>query len=345
MALGILFKVPQMWKTAKTAFGVVKGARATAVVGATVKVGATTAMGAHVMDVQATSGKSNAVLDSLTSSSALGIKSFSQQSRNFEITSRPEYKIHFMSEFLGIDGTPIRVSAYLPETISSDISSSYRAPFDESIFGGNLTGNIAKALGNTGIVQEMTFKIWENSNGLTFNIPIQFVADDEYEGQQLTDINIPILNLKKLCVPSKVPGSTFLRPPGPSIKFKSGTDRIGREIPNELSTDQGSQDTDSIVRTLTSAFSYLSPGRLVDSVANNLTFDKRTSVYIGEFLTLDNVVIESVSETYDMVLGPDRKPLRASVNVTFSTAFTPTIQDINSYYNYSIANIPNNATE
>lgn len=345
MALGLITKAPQLWRTTTTMLGLGKGTRAAAAVGATAKVGATGAVGMHVLDVQATSGKSDAALQALNNSSALGIPTFEQQSQNFEMTSRPEYKIHFMSEFLGIDDSPIRVSAYLPESITVDVSSSYRAPFDESIFGSNLTGNLAKTFGNTGIVQEMTFKVWENSNGLTFNIPIQFIADDEYEGQGITDINIPILNLKKLCAPSKIPGSTFLRPPGPSIKFKSGTDRIGREIPNELSTDQGSQDTNSLISSVTSVFSYLNPGRLVDMVTENLTFDKRTSVYIGDFLTLDNVVIESVSNTYDMVLGPNRKPLRASVNVTFSTAFTPTIQDLNAFYNYSIANIPRDATE
>ena len=55
-------------------------------------------------------------------------------------------------------------------------------------------------------------------------------------------------------------------------------------------------------------------------------------MYIGNFLYFDKVVMENVGAAYDMQLDENGKPMRATVNVTFSTLFDTTIQDLNSIY-------------
>lgn len=351
--IGLLSKIPSLASAGKQTvqrYAASRGTRAVAKVGT---VGITGAAAYNVLDVRGDAQTSAEAINAARNASALGIPTFQQRRENNEFLGnvRPEYKIHFFSEFLGIDEAPIRVSAYLPENITLSNSSRYNAPFSESVFGSDLTGNVLRSFGNTGIIQEMTFKVWESSDALHFSIPVQFVADDEYENNRgsMKDIRVPILNLMKLNSPSKVPGSTFLKPPGPSLRYKKSTDRIGRELPNEQLSDQGrpitdTETIDSGLERQRSAFSFITnPGSIVDTIKDNLEFDKRTSVYIGDWLTLDNIIIENVSQVYDMVLGPDRRPLRASVTIDFSTAFTPTIQDLNAYFNYSEANLPPDA--
>jgi hypothetical protein len=269
----------------------------------------------------------------------------------------PEYKVHVISQVKDSDGKPIRVSAYLPETISVDYSSDYRTPFNQSVLGDNLFGNVLRAFGNSGIVQEMTYMVWDTSRGLTFDLPLVFVADDEFEedSAENSDIMTPILKLNRLCAPSKVKDSKFLKPPGSSLKFTgaSFSDSFAQTF-NEATTDKGVDNDESTdyskyfvpgfgVASLISDYGSAATDALATSISGQVALENVTSVYLGNFIYLDSVECEAVSQQYDVVLGPDGKPMRATVNFRFTTSMVPTIEDLYRYFHKSINNVPSNA--
>lgn len=269
---------------------------------------------------------------------------------------RPEYKMHVISQVKDSDGTPIRVSAYLPETISVDYNSDYTTPFNQSVLGDNLFGNVLKAFGNSGIVQEMTYMVWNSSRGLTFQIPLVFIADDEFneDGAENSDIMTPILKLTRLCAPSKVKDSKFLKPPGSNLKFTgaSFSDSFANSF-NEATTDKGVENDGNYSRyfipgagisSLISDYGSSAASALAESISGQVALENVTSVYLGNFMALDSVECEAVSQQYDMVLGVDGKPIRATVNFTFTTSMVPTIEDLYRFFGKSIKNVPSNVT-
>lgn len=280
-----------------------------------------------------------------------------------QTSNRPEYKIHVISQVKDQNGKPIRVSAFLPENISVDYSSDYKAPFDQSVFGDNLVGNLARAFGNSGIVQEMTFKVWENSRGLSFDIPLVFVADDEYSAnsEENSDIILQILKLNRLCAPYRVKGSKFLQPPGPNLKFSGSSfsdafsQSYEQNLNNEITTDEGLTAYDigkfaanPLLGVLNEGFGLdkrvnAASSALASSLSELIKLENVTSVYIGDFLFLDSVNVESVSQQYDMILGVDHRPMRCMVNFRFTTSMVPTIEDLYRYFGKSSRNIPKEA--
>ena len=51
------------------------------------------------------------------------------------------------------------------------------------------------------------------------------------------------------------------------------------------------------------------------------------SIEIGNFMRFDSVYIESVSPAFNIVLGPNGKPMRCNVEITFSPHITPMLED------------------
>lgn len=278
---------------------------------------------------------------------SFGIPTFSQLKGSGKLGAgkRPEYKIHVISQVRDADNQPIRVSAYLPENISLDFGSTYTTPFNQSVLGDNLFGNVARAFGNSGIVQEMTFKVWESSNGLTFDIPLVFVADDEYNGDSAenSDIMIPILKLSRLCATSKVPGSTFLKPPGANLRFtnNSFSEDFSRQF-NEITTNNGIDGETGTINLWDNVSLYA--GATKDAfdaaIAGQVAQENVTSVYLGNFLFLDSVQCEAISQNYTMKLGVDGKPMECAVSFRFSTTMIPTIEDLYRYFGKSANNVP-----
>lgn len=56
--------------------------------------------------------------------------------------------------------------------------------------------------------------------------------------------------------------------------------------------------------------------------------DGNISLYIGNFIFVPSVVITDVSPAFNVVLGPDQNPIRATVNVSFKMFYIPTQSDI-----------------
>lgn len=253
------------------------------------------------------------------------------------------------------------VKAWIPEQISLDVSATYSALFGSGFLSDDNAFNLAaRSTGFTGLTQEMSYKIWTSSQGITMTIPVIFTMDDtqlESDGTLATgsrgvgfsdyDIMTSILELQKLCLPSKVSESWFLEPPGSVLRSSSllsatyatlrttavelTNDALGTTAGTALSSllpEASTSKADQGAQSVQGPNSDASPSEFT----TKKLVDSWTSVYIGDFLYFDMVVMENVGAAYDMQLNERGKPIRATVNITFSTLFDATIQDLNSIY-------------
>ena len=284
-----------------------------------------------------------------------------------------KHKIFFVNNFRDVKD-PIWVTAWLPEQVSLDISATYQRAFGEGLLsGGGVVNNSMKAFGFSGVSREMSFKVWESTQGITMQVPLIFSLDDTRPaGDSDRDLHAAILKLQKLVAPSQTQTdgkkNLFLTPPGATYRVKrsesetTGTVTQTGDAPNnalvapQTSVDTAqTEDTGSfggdLVNVLTSTFDVLSGGvkalatgkgiagtinaigqELQSLIDNDLELLTWTSVYIGNFLYFKEVVIDSVSTAYDMRLDADGRPIRATVNVQFTTLFDVTVQDLNAIY-------------
>jgi hypothetical protein len=144
-------------------------------------------------------------------------------------------------------------------------------------------------------------------------------------------------------MPKDPSGGGILEAPGPHVDIKklaaNGSDGVSKAVSDigNFVKSGGIQDTakslmsnplgfasqvkdsaNNIARTASSA--------LVNSIVNNI------SLYIGQFMYFPSVVVTDVSPTFDVVLSPDGKPMRATVNVGFRTFYVPTENDIENMF-------------
>jgi hypothetical protein len=240
------------------------------------------------------------------------------------------------------DDVPIVVEAWLPETVGSDVKAEYEAPFAQGVsnaLGANV-GDMARFVGMSLTTQALTAKVWQGGNFIEFSLPFIFQA----ESSPSKDVMTPIKNLMKLTMPKDRNGGGLLEAPGPRIDLDELAKRGGESV-TKLSgaltsglTNPGKM-LDSAKELVSNPLGTLKRVRdgfkdiskplstaLVNSVKNNI------SLYIGQFQYFPCVVITDVSPTYDVIIGPDFNPIRATVNVSFSTYYVPTDRDIETMF-------------
>ena len=198
-------------------------------------------------------------------------------------------------------------------------------------------------------VQAMSTKFWKGSSPLTLTLPLVFAAESSNQ-----DVLAPVMKLKGLCMPRLLDpsGNTGnLEAPGPRMsinteeatKLLQGIKNAGSTVAavgmsvfsSDNTTDKAKQTAtevgDSKIAAATQKLS--NAGSEVAIAANKLvTVEGKISVAIGRFFYLDDVVIENVSEQYDMVLDPTGVPIRVTVNVTLSTRMNPIYDDLPRMY-------------
>lgn len=272
----------------------------------------------------------------------------------------PYHKIYIVNNFQGQD--PMVVRAWLPEQVALDVSAQFSPLFSGGIFSGSsLVDQGARAFGFSGLTREMSFKVWQSSQGISMVLPLVFALDDHLDeiDNGNPDILTPIIELQKLCLPSLVPGTVgFLQPPGTVVKVKKDAlETLGQAAGEVLSTvstavmnpvdtvvdlseaaadamfgDNESQESTNTFYEKTSE-TLVGVAKIVASALESIfEFQSWTSIYVGNFLYFDKVVVEQVGTTYDMQMDKYGKPIRATVNVQFSTLFDTTVQDLNSIY-------------
>jgi len=240
----------------------------------------------------------------------------------------------------------IIVEAWLPETLMLDVAAKYDAPFEQGL--GSLSSlagisSMARFLGLSLTTQAMTAQVWQGGSFIDLSIPLVF----QTENSAANDVMLPIKQLLSLTMPKDPGGGGFLTAPGPRIDINklgsNGIDLVksaGGAISDAVTgIISGSGSVSDTGKTLAPGSSFLDraankandvaktvSNALVNSVTNNI------SLYIGQFLYFPSVVITDVSPTYDVVLGVDKNPVRASVNVGIRTFYMPTSQDIETMF-------------
>ncbi len=240
------------------------------------------------------------------------------------------------------DDVPVLIEAWLPETVGTDVKADYDAPFAQGISNarGVNVGNMAKFAGMSLTTQALTAKVWQGGTFIEFSLPFIFQA----ETSPAKDVMEPIKNLMKLTMPKDKNGGGLLEAPGPRIDLDELLKRGGDSI-NKASSALTSGLTnpgklyDSAKEILSNPVDAIKKARagfrdiskplstaIVNSVKNNI------SLYIGQFQYFPCVIITDVSPTYDVIIGPDFNPIRATVNVQFSTFYVPTDRDIDTMF-------------
>lgn len=239
------------------------------------------------------------------------------------------------NEYQGADGQGILVDAWLPETVGMDVNANYDAPFAQGIANAvpeNL-GALARFLGMSLTTQAFTIQVWQGGAFIEFQIPFIFQA----ESGANNDVMRPIKDLMKLTMPKDPQGGGLLEAPGPVIDLQRlAQANVGQAVSNIVAGFTLSNMKDAFTELKSDTFGALAKAKnsaqeniarplssaIVNSIKNNI------SLYIGQFLYLPSVVITDVSPTYDIMIGPDNNPIRATVNVNFRTFFIPTQNDI-----------------
>lgn len=223
------------------------------------------------------------------------------------------------------DGGSGVVSLYLPENFQLNFSSSYDQPFAQGIINAPGISGAAKFFGASLTSQSMSVQVWQGSTCPEFNLTFQLIAETD----PVQDVLMPIKRLSKLALPG-VTAAKLLSPPGPRIDPLVAAQAASAVASGVISTIGGAlagivtQDYTAIVGSAKSAAA--GAGKALDALIENPK--NNISLYIGRFLRFPSVVIQSVSQTYDTIFDKRGLPLKANVDVTFSTWYVPVKSDV-----------------
>ena len=226
----------------------------------------------------------------------------------------------------------ILVDAWLPETIGMDVSASYDAPLAQGLLGSlPAIGSLAKFVGLALTTQAFTIQVWQGGTYIDFTFPLIFQA----ENNSARDVMKPIKDLLKLTMPKDPYNGGLLEAPGPRLSLdrlaSNGLENVTNIAGAGISTlwDTGKQvATGNLgqaligIKSKAAAVAQPTSSAIWNAVENNI------SLYVGKFLYLPAVVVTDVSPTFDVQIGPDNNPMKATVNVTFRTFYTLTDKDI-----------------
>lgn len=242
------------------------------------------------------------------------------------------------------DTTLTIVEGYLPQQFEISANSEYDAPYAEGIMGnfGARGKLLAQAFLGKLTTQAMSFQFWSGSTPMELSLPITFVA----RHNTIEDVRTPIVKLLKLTLPSAAGFDTalgiqgdsdiyrLLQPPGPKITFDK--ERFIKATGSseasvlDIAIKLGEGNFGQAFSAIGSVLSHV--GSKGVAIALNpfqfLKFTNNIQISIGQMLRFPSVVITSVSATYDTKFDDYGRAIKATVNVTFRTFFTPTKQDI-----------------
>jgi hypothetical protein len=230
----------------------------------------------------------------------------------------------------------ILVEAWLPDQVNVDINANYDAPYAQGMGSAvnEKLGAMARFAGLSLTTQALTIQVWQGGSNIQFSLPLIFQA----ENSGVSDVMKPIKDLMKLMMPKDPQGGGLLEAPGPRLdpdklisQVGPTLSKIGGDVGGGLLNAAGSMidtgrqvmnDPVGTVRNMANTVAQPISNAIVNSVKNNI------SLYIGQFQYFPSVVVTDVSPTFDVVLGPDKNPQRATVVVQFRTFYTPTERDI-----------------
>jgi hypothetical protein len=214
------------------------------------------------------------------------------------------------------------ISAYLPENFQFAFSSAYDQPFSQGFIQNSPLQGLAKMMGGSLTTQAMTAQVWQGTPSPEFSLSLVFMAEND----PIEEVVRPISRLSKMALPGVINGlGGMLTPPGPRISLtdvaKAASNAAGS--PGSANNQDLASNTD-FVQTAKQKLAGLS--KTLKTPTNNI------SLRVGRFLYFPSVVISSVSQTYDTMFDTRGKPLKATVDVTFTTFFVPTKDDVDEIF-------------
>lgn len=190
---------------------------------------------------------------------------------------------------------------YLPETFTVSVNSHYDPPFGQGNQDGGAIGSALKIVGHTTLVsQSMTMQVWGGTDPIELQLDMEFLA----ESDPYTEVIMPIKKLMRLVMPNKTDGVGRLEPPGPKINWADTLKGISLDVLKGI----GNASFEQAGNTLRNA---------QDAATGKI------SVFVGNFLTFDSVVITNVTQVYHSMFDAKGLPLRATVSVQFRTFLVP----------------------
>lgn len=253
----------------------------------------------------------------------------------------PEYTLILHSSDLNIT-----VVGNLPETFSFDVASQYEAPFSQGFRVSDTVNNGLRILGLSLTNQAMTSQIWQGTSEVQFTIPMVLQAvNNEYD-----DVLKPLKDLLSLALPSVAQEGGLLISPGPRINLEKLAQRGGEGLTSfgqavvghstNLTSGLGDVITggreglQSYAQTANRTRSRVDATSAAMSREIDAATENRISLKIGRYMTLDSVVVLSVSTTAHLQPLPNGTPQRTEVQVTFKTFKLPTSNDLDRMFNY-----------
>ena len=267
----------------------------------------------------------------------------------------------------------VTVKCHMPEEISLDTTAQYNTPFADLIQANPIQAALLSAAGYFPLTQAMTTQFWSGSAPIQLTLPLTIIAwakSDEITRNVLLlkSLQVPRTNKKtKTLIP---PGPRI----EPSDKFWDGAGKLletsfgavtdvlnfaANQAENVLevgasavadvqegkagvgdaakkaATEAGKDVIDGAKGTLDSLAKRI--GDVHTTIEGMFNVTGKISIKIGEFLYFDDVIIEHVSDAYNIVLGPDGRPQRCQVTIQATTRVTPSYEDLvgnNGIYQY-----------
>ena len=225
--------------------------------------------------------------------------------------------------FVSCQDQGILVEAWLPESVGADVHSEYDAPFAQGLGGDSRLAQLAKLSGISLTTQALSVQVWQGASYINFTLPFIFSAETSAE----TDVMRPIMDLMRLTMPTESSAGGLFKAPGPRL---DPSKLIGGAKDTLVSIGGGLSENIDVIKRLTSDFTtsnaissaeksadnLLAPvsKAIVNSVVNNI------SLSLGKFLYFPSVVVTDISPQYDVIIGEDGNPMRATVNVEIGRA-------------------------
>jgi hypothetical protein len=258
----------------------------------------------------------------------------------------------------------VTVKCHMPEEISLDTTAQYNTPFADLIQANPIQAALLSAAGYFPLTQAMTTQFWSGSAPIQLTLPLTIIAwakSDEITRNVLLlkSLQVPRTNKKtKTLIP---PGPRI----EPSEKFWDGAGKLletsfgavtdvlnfaANQAENVLevganavadvqegkasvknavkkaATEAGKDVIDGAKGALDSLAKRI--GDVHTTVESMFKVTGKISIKIGEFLYFDDVIIEHVSDAYNVVLGPDGRPQKCQVTIQATTRVTPSYEDL-----------------
>lgn len=201
---------------------------------------------------------------------------------------------------------------WLPEQFGFELMSEWEAPYANTAanaingtgVGGVIANMAAASSGLTPRFRYTTMQFWQGNSPVSFSFRLQFRA----EADAATEVVYPILLLASLSLPAEAPNSGILIAPAEnhSIDAAKAWERIKVAYDNVVNGQNLPTPPSGIGGSL--------------------------NLQIGDFLRVKDVFIKSMSPSFQTRFEARGLPIEADLDITFETRFTPTVQDVQSWF-------------